>query len=71
MQSRPTRIVPYADASDYLHQKYGFPKVTQHTQRVRIRRGSFPVAFEYSPGCKGYTEDVLDAHALKVLSQNP
>jgi predicted DNA-binding transcriptional regulator AlpA len=63
------RFVPNPKAQDYLHGKYGLPRVTMHTQRLWIKAGKFPRPIKISQANQVYTEEQLDEYAASLLGR--
>ena len=69
---KPVRFVPAfgGGAQNYLYEKYGLRKVTDHTQRIWIKQGKFPQPIEISPSNKAYEEQQLDDYVLALRAQS-
>jgi hypothetical protein len=63
------RFVPYAQAQQYLFEKYNKPPVSIRQQRTQIIERRFPKPIEISPGRLAFTDEQLDAHAESLLAQ--
>ena len=61
-------FVRYGAAAKYQHDNHGWPEVTPQTWRKWVKKGVCPAPQQITPGCKGYSSEMLDELAAQRLS---
>lgn len=67
---QPTKLFSsHQEAQQYLRERYGFkPYSDRHTKRL-IKAGRFPAAVRLSRTRRAWTQEQLDQHAERILTE--